>query len=245
MAGATRSVLLGTALAVCAAMLASISASAQSAPRQIAPDIVAPPQLDPGDLTREAPRGPLSQLGTAGPPKPKKPKPGPNLYTPLAIAAGVVESKGVTVTVAGIEVVGVDETCSTAGKDWACGVRARTAFRRFLRGRAIFCELPPGLEAGAVSANCTLGRQDVGNWLVSSGWARAAAGGPYVEAGEKAKSDGRGIFGAAPSLAGLLPEPAPFDATSGDQPIMAPEPETQEPLPAPAATPPAGPQGLF
>lgn len=243
MAGALRMALC-SALAVCASMQVSVSAFAQSQPRQIAPDIVAPPQLDPGDLTREAPRGPLSELGTAGLPKPKKPKSGPNLYNPLAVAAGVVEAKGLTVTVAGIDVVGVDETCSAGGADWACGIRARTAFRSFLRGRAIFCELPPDQAPGPVSTNCTIGKQDVGNWLVANGWARPAAAGPYVEAGEKARSGGKGIFGPAPSLAGLMPEPAPFDAMSGDQPVMATEPETPESLP-PATTPPAGPQGLF
>lgn len=224
-------------------------AAAQPQPRKIAPDIVAPPDLDPHELTRQPPRGPLGELGPAGA-KPKRigrPEE-PKLFNPLAVAAGVVESKAITVTVAGIDVVAADETCDAGGKGWACGIRARTAFRGFLRGRALDCGLPPDLTEGAVTVRCSLGKQDVGTWLVSNGWARATAGGPYVEAGEKARTARKGIFGPPPDLGGLMPEPAPFTASASDQAIIEPAGVSAnaavEPgeSPAATATPPASPQ---
>ncbi|WP_367117475.1 thermonuclease family protein, partial [Mesorhizobium sp.] len=86
----------------------------------------------------------------------------------------------------------------------------RTAFRAFLRGRAVVCTVPPEGGRDLITAECRVGNQDVGQWLIENGWARAAKGGPYVEAGDKARMARKGIFGPAPSLSGLPPTPAPL-----------------------------------
>ncbi|KUM28315.1 hypothetical protein AU467_12570 [Mesorhizobium loti] len=181
--------------------------------RAIDPEVVAPPELSEEQLERVEPRAPLSDLALAGPPKPRRSKmpdgqDGTKLFQPVASAAGVIEAKGYSVTVSGIDVVKGDETCSDEGKSWACGTRARTAFRAFLRGRTVACAVPSQGGRGAVSTECWVGNKDVGQWLVENGWARAAQGGPYVEAGNKARADKKGIFGAAPSLGGLPALPA-------------------------------------
>src|SRR5690606_26049500 len=88
-----------------------------------------------------------------------------------------------------------------------CGARARSAFRAFLRGRAVTCEVPTEPDKAVITAACRMGKQDVSEWLVENGWARAAAGGPYAQAGEAVRAAGKGIFG-PPSTAGILP-PAP------------------------------------
>ncbi|WP_348642362.1 thermonuclease family protein [Mesorhizobium sp. B2-3-11] len=184
--------------------------------RAIDPQVVAPPELPAGELERVEPREPLSKLALAVPPKPKMPDDwnGTKLFQPVAPAAGLIEAKGYSVAVSGIDVVGQDETCTTDGKSWPCGVRARTAFRAFLRGRAVVCTVPPEGGRARIAAECRIGKQDVGQWLVENGWARAAKGGPYVEAGDKAQSAKKGIFGSAPNLAGIsaapgAPAPAP------------------------------------
>lgn len=203
------------------------------------PELGAPSANEEKPLKRIAPRAPLSELSLAAPPKPKAPKDltGEPLYRPVAEAAGVIEVKGQSITVSGIEVVAPDETCTDgAGKSWPCGVRARTAFRNFLRGRAVTCAPPD--EAG--TPRCLVGRQDISEWLVENGWARAAAGGPYEEAGEKAKATHKGIFGAAPNLSGLPPAPPPVEAVPGAQGSIldlsgeappAPTPPTGQPAP--------------
>jgi endonuclease YncB( thermonuclease family) len=101
------------------------------------------------------------------------------------------------VAVAGVENVELDERCSYEGQDWDCGVHARTAFRAFIRGRAITCDLGPDAPK-AVVADCRIGAQDVGGWLVANGWARARPGGPYADAEKKAREAKLGIFGPPP-----------------------------------------------
>ncbi|WP_348641955.1 thermonuclease family protein [Mesorhizobium sp. B2-4-19] len=184
--------------------------------RAIDPDVVAPPELRAGELERVEPRQPLSKLALAMPPKPKMPDDwnGTKLFQPVATAAGLIEAKGYSVAISGVDVVGQDETCTTDGKSWPCGIRARTAFRAFLRGRAVVCTVPPEGGRDRIAAECRIGKQDVGQWLVDNGWARAAKGGPYVAAGEKAQGAKKGIFGSAPNLAGIsaippVPAPAP------------------------------------
>ncbi|UCI07474.1 thermonuclease family protein [Mesorhizobium sp. B1-1-8] len=181
--------------------------------RAIDPEVVAPPELSEEQLERVEPRAPLSELALAGPPKPRKSKmpdgrDGTKLFQPVASAAGVIEAKGYSVTVSGIDVVKDDETRSDEGKSWACGARARTAFRAFLRGRTLACAVPSQGGHDAVSTQCWVGKKDVGEWLVENGWARATQGGPYAEAGDKARAAKKGIFGAGPSLGGLPALPA-------------------------------------
>ena len=205
----------------------------------IDPELAAPPANEERPLERIAPRAPLSELSLAAPPKPKAAKDltGEPLFRPVAEAAGVIEVKGQSITVSGIEVVAPDEICTDgAGKSWPCGVRARTAFRNFLRGRALTCAAPD--EAG--TPRCLVGGQDIGEWLVENGWARAAAGGPYEDAGKKAKAARKGIFGSAPNLSGLPPAPPPVETTPGAQGSIldlsgeaspAPTPPTGQPAP--------------
>ncbi|TIP25019.1 MAG: thermonuclease family protein [Mesorhizobium sp.] len=207
--------------------------------RAIDPKVVAPPQLQPEELERVEPRAPLSDLALAGPPKPPKTKMpddwnGTKLFQPVASAAGVIEAKGYSVAISGVDIVRQDETCTDGGKSWTCGTRARTAFRAFLRGRAVVCTVPPEGGRDLITAECRVGNQDVGQWLIENGWARAAKGGPYVETGEKARMARKGIFGPAPNLSGLPPAPASFAAPT--QPILDPSatatPPTDRPAPS-------------
>jgi hypothetical protein len=168
-----------------------------AASRQIAPDVVAPPEIETGKLEWAAPRPPLSDLSVPLPPKQQEK--GSMLFRPLAVESAVVEAIGVTVTIAGTVSLPPDETCEFGSQTWACGMRARTAFRMWLRGRALDCDLPP--EAGGdVTAACRLGKQDAGAWLVANGWARAAPGGSYTEAEALARTARKGIFGPPPDL---------------------------------------------
>ena len=198
--------------------------------RTIDPETIAPPDVAARELERVAPRKPLSTLSLAQPPKPKPPEELKNepLYQPVAVAAGLIEAKGNTIALSGVEAVKPDETCSdAAGKSWNCGMRARTAFRAFLRGRAVTCSGARTTKDAAASgtdaptatvADCKVARQDVGQWLVENGWARAAQGGAYADAGEVARKAGKGIFGAAPDLSGLPPPPAAVEDTAPEAP---------------------------
>lgn len=208
------------------------AATPEAHSRAIDPEIVAQPQLQAEELERVEPRAPLSELALAGPPKTKMPDDwnGTKLFQPVAPAAGMIEAKGYSVAVSGIDIVKQDETCTDGGKSWACGIRARTAFRAFLRGRAVVCTVPPEGGRDLIAAECRIGKQDIGRWLIENGWARAANGGPYIEAGEKARAARKGIFGPAPDLSDLPPAPAPVAAApTVTEPILDPSATTATP----------------
>lgn len=167
--------------------------------RAIGPQVVTPPPVSIERLERIAPREPLSPLGTAPsladlPPETKL------LYRPNALAAGLIEAEGHRIAFAGITVVEPDEGCIDQGTRWPCGTLARTAFRNWLRGRAIECpEVPRLADAGkTLVRTCTVGGADPALWLVQMGWARAEGTGPYADAQAEAIRQARGIHGRAP-----------------------------------------------
>ena len=182
--------------------------------RPVAPDVVAQPQVQADELQRVEPRDALSRFAQP------LPKPPPRnlgrVYRPYVDAAGRVAGSGVVVTLAGIEVTPADRTCTDAqGREWPCGMRARSAFRSFVRGRALACDLPPELTEKNYTVACTLGGRDVGAWLVGQGWALPGPGSDrYEKLASEAREAGRRMYGAAPPV---FDEPAgQTDAALGD-----------------------------
>lgn len=177
------------------------------------------------DLERLPPRAPLGQSSVepamkqttegAGP-KPAATPADPNerkqtiLYQPVAEAAGVFDAAGYRVKLAGIDPVAKDETCPlSTGGTWPCGLVARTAFRGWLRGRALTCEVPAA--KGPLTTSCTVGDDDPALWLAANGWARSDDA-RYREAVNKAKEEKKGIFGDPPKAYSSMPvlaSPAP------------------------------------
>lgn len=212
----------------------------------------APPSADgstagtQADLERVAPREPLSELSLALPPKRKKPAApedwkSTRLFNPVAASAGVVEAQGYRVALAGIEPTPPEEECTFEGKAWPCGAQARTAFRAWLRARAVQCVVPPEPDRQLISAECHVGKEDVAAWLVANGWARPVTGGPYAEAATKAEADRKGIFGPPPKRISVTINPTlPTSsiAPASDQPILTPSVEPAEMLDPDAGFPP-------
>lgn len=165
--------------------------------RKIAEGLIAPPPLDPSGIERIEPRPPLGELGLA--PRPKTPMPRDwretLLFGPVATSATVFEAMGRTVAISGTVDMDPDRTCTFDNTAWPCGQRARAAFNAWLRGRALKCLLPPDADRFAIAAPCVLGKQDVGAWLVSNGWAMAAPTGIYGKAEMVARNARMGIFG--------------------------------------------------
>lgn len=175
------------------------SAQRREPARKVAQDLIAPPRLDPAEIERAEPRPPLSELGLAVPPK--TPMPGDwrevLLYRPIATSSAMFESMGRKVIISGVQDIDIDRTCSFHDTAWPCGQRARAAFNAWMRGRALKCFVPPDVERFAIAAPCRLGKQDVGAWLVSNGWAMALPSGIYGKAETTARNAEMGIFGPA------------------------------------------------
>jgi endonuclease YncB( thermonuclease family) len=175
--------------------------------RPVAPDVVAIPPVEPKELVRVEPREPLSPFAQPLPP----PKPdNSSIPRPVAEAAGRLLGDRLVVSVAGVDIVEPDELCTDPeGFDWPCGMRARTAFRGLLRGRAVSCDVPEGFEGKTITTACTLGKRDLGEWIVANGWGRATPGGPYVDEERAAREAEKGIFGYGPEPLPVMTFPMP------------------------------------
>lgn len=199
-------------LAVPASVADEAASPATTAPvpfivRPVAPEVVAPPPVEQRTLQRIDAREPLSPMGRAHAPSEGPPKE-TVLHRPLVIEAGAFSSLGYRVALAGLRPTPADEVCVTDGVSWPCGVHARTAFRNWLRGRALACVVPPAPPAEVLVTPCRLGKVDAGGWLVAQGWARPdPADERYVVQANAAREAGRGIHGPAPAA------PDPFTVT--------------------------------
>lgn len=168
--------------------------------RPASPELLAVPVISPQDLERIEPTFDIAQADES--------RPGDKatlLYRPLSERAGEFEANGHRIRLEGIVPTAADEKCSEAGKSWPCGIHARTAFRNWLRGRAISCIVPATPAQSTTVTTCHLGKQDAAEWLVTQGWVRAETAGPYSELAEEAKKKKRGLFGPAPLVSSVLP----------------------------------------
>ncbi|MBB3388957.1 endonuclease YncB(thermonuclease family) [Rhizobium sp. BK275] len=136
------------------------------------------------------------------------------LLRPTVENAGLLSFGKRRLQITGIIATPADKSCGSEGKQWPCGMMAKTALRLFLRNRAIDCDLPSDAWKDMASAACRLGQQDIGTWLVENGWAEAQPGSPLAAAGEKAKQAKEGIHGEDPRR----------------RPAAVPRPETAAPL---------------
>lgn len=175
--------------------------------RSVAPDIIAVPEIEPHLLERIEPRAPLAEVQQT-PETPVEPENQPAatqpaqqtiLHKPVALAAGVIEAQGHKIALAEIIPTEVDEQCTDNGKSWSCGTYARTAFRNWLRGRALTCTVPAQPSQETVISECMLGNFNPAEWLVEYGWARAQADSELIALEDIAREERRGMFGPAPS----------------------------------------------
>jgi endonuclease YncB( thermonuclease family) len=122
------------------------------------------------------------------------------VFHPVATSAGIIQAGSTALVLPGIDVISADETCTTpSGANWPCGMVARTAFRNYLKGRALNCHLPDVPQEKAIVAECLLQGQDPAAWLVERGWARITPDSPFAALADAAKASNRGIHGQPPA----------------------------------------------
>ena len=132
--------------------------------RNVTPDDTLPgPKITKPDLTR---------LPAIKPPQPKKQPPKPKLWhKPLISKTGFFESNNRELQFKGIKPLALDAQCKAEnGKDWPCGRFARTAMRKFVRGRSIECD-PVETQSNPIVTDCRVAGKNIAQWLVLRGWA--------------------------------------------------------------------------
>ncbi|MBB5575044.1 MULTISPECIES: thermonuclease family protein [Rhizobium] len=163
-------------------------------------------------LRTEPAEPPSQQASTGSDEKPIEQAKPVELVRPFSDRAGILTIAGKSVQLPGIIPTDVERMCTGPnGKSWPCGAAARTAFRMYLRGRTIDCDLPNPTWQGTVTGACRYVRVDLSEWLVRFGWAEPEAGSPLVALAEQAKQQKRGIYGDDPRAGGkstLAPPPA-------------------------------------
>jgi endonuclease YncB( thermonuclease family) len=120
------------------------------------------------------------------------------LVRPMVENAGILSFGGRRLQLAGIVPTPVDRICGPSGRQWPCGMMAKTALRLLLRNRSVSCDLEPAEWKETITTACRLGTEDLGLWLAENGWAEAAAGSPLAAAAEKARQAGKGLYGDDP-----------------------------------------------
>ena len=116
--------------------------------------------------------GPLVRVAPPQSPKPPRPARVQRVYHPIVVSAGVIKARGRDIELAGVDAPDFNATCGEGAAAWPCGRMARAALRQFVRGRAIECAVPPGADEIPSVGNCSVGGENLSEWLVSKGWAR-------------------------------------------------------------------------
>jgi endonuclease YncB( thermonuclease family) len=134
-------------------------------------------------------------------PKPPPRPPQPDLYArPIVEAAGIVRSGKVTIRIADVQALGIDESCAGSdGRTWPCGIHGKTALQRLIRQRTISCD-PSGFPDGngGVARRCAVGGIDIARWLVEQGWAIPDGRSDLAGSFQTARESKRGQWGDAP-----------------------------------------------
>lgn len=113
------------------------------------------------------------------------------------IDADTIEVHGQRIRLYGVDAPEGRQNCFTPkGDPWRCGQKGALALSDFLGSSTVSCLQLDTDRYGRAVAKCTAHGQDLGQWLVSSGWAMAYVkySSDYIGAEERAKADRRGIW---------------------------------------------------
>ena len=114
-----------------------------------------------------------------------------------AVTGDIIRVGKTEIRLDGIEAPEPLQRCAIPGnRRWRCGVAARSALSRTLRGRTVACRVSGSDETGRAFGTCTVGDQDLAQALVRSGLAFADTGlfSRYGSVEEEARTDKAGLW---------------------------------------------------
>ena len=115
---------------------------------------------------------------------------------PRVIDGDTLEVAGQRIRLHGIDAPESRQLCRRDGERWQCGKDATGVLEAFLGGRPVSCEELGRDRYRRVVAKCAVDGVDIGEWMVSRGWAVAyyQYSYEYSRAEQRAKSARRGVW---------------------------------------------------
>ncbi|MGH2340029.1 thermonuclease family protein [Segnochrobactraceae bacterium EtOH-i3] len=196
--------------------------------------------------------GPLVRADApAKPPPPEKPPEDIVLSRVQIDIPGQLRAGKQTVHLSGIRSPQLDKVCrDESGRLWPCGVQARSALRAFIGSRRVSCTPPVPLADGRPDesvASCSLGEQDLAEWLIAQGWAEPGDDAPenFSALADEARERHAGLWQSAPALHAPITPARTMPATigtpvpvGGEMPTVSPATNPQPPEEEPGDGPP-------
>lgn len=116
--------------------------------------------------------GTLARIAPAAQPADAPQERSERLYNAIVLSAGVIKVREREIHLAGVTAPDFKERCGEGVAAWPCGRMARAALQRFIRGRAIDCQVPAGADQLPDPADCMVGGENMSEWLIAQGWAK-------------------------------------------------------------------------
>ena len=92
---------------------------------------------------------------------------------PRVIDGDTLEVAGQRIRLHGLDAPETKQLCRRHGEPWRCGKDATSALKAFLGSRPVSCEELDRDRYRRVVAKCAVDGVDIGEWMVSQGWAVA------------------------------------------------------------------------
>ena len=89
------------------------------------------------------------------------------------IDGDTLEVAGQRIRLHGIDAPESHQLCRRNGESWRCGKDATSALKAFLGSRPVSCEEFDRDRYRRIVARCAVEKADIGEWMVSQGWAVA------------------------------------------------------------------------
>lgn len=99
---------------------------------------------------------------------------------------------GIDIRLKGIDAPELHQTCEREGRSYPCGEEARAALRGIIGSQPVSCGVEGRDRYGRSLARCRAGGQDLGEGMVSQGFAVGYGG--YEREENRARRSGRGLW---------------------------------------------------
>jgi endonuclease YncB( thermonuclease family) len=110
------------------------------------------------------------------------------------IDGDTVDVAGRRIRLQGIDAPELRQTCVRGGHSFSCGRDVRAQLIAFLAERPVRCRVVDIDVYRRAVARCSVGADDIGFWIVSTGLALATEGGAYASAQQDAQRERRGLW---------------------------------------------------